>query len=130
MVKNLPAMWETWVRSLGWEDPLEEGVATHSSILTWRIAWQAPLSVGSQRVRHDQVTKHNTAQAFDLPFRETPLLCFTSRAKGCPCRGFEFLTGQCDGRREVHSSEVKVPHSTYAISYKGKLAETGGIMEP
>ena len=36
-VKNLPAMQETWVRSLGWEDPLEEGMATHSSILSWRI---------------------------------------------------------------------------------------------
>ena len=39
MVKNLPAMWETWVRSLGREDPLEEGMATHSSILGWRIPW-------------------------------------------------------------------------------------------
>ena len=39
MVKNPPAMWETWVRSLGWEDPLEEGIATHSSILAWRIPW-------------------------------------------------------------------------------------------
>ena len=39
MVKNLPAMWETWVRSLGWEDPLEKGMATHSSILAWRIPW-------------------------------------------------------------------------------------------
>ena len=38
MVKNLPAMWETWVRSLGWEDPLE-GMATHSSILAWIIPW-------------------------------------------------------------------------------------------
>ena len=37
MVKNLPAVWETWVQSLGWEDPLEEGMATHSSILAWRI---------------------------------------------------------------------------------------------
>ena len=36
-VKNPPAMWETWIQSLGWEDPLEEGMATHSSILTWRI---------------------------------------------------------------------------------------------
>ena len=35
--KNLPAMWETWDRSLGWEDPLEEGMAIHSSVLTWRI---------------------------------------------------------------------------------------------
>ena len=39
MVKNLPAMWETWVQSLGWEDPLEEGTAAHSSILAWRIPW-------------------------------------------------------------------------------------------
>ena len=56
MVKNLPAMRETWVRSLGWEDPLEEGVATHSSILAWRIPWteEAGLlqSMGSQRVGH------------------------------------------------------------------------------
>ena len=37
LVKNLPAMWETWVRSLGWEDPLEKGKATHSNILAWRI---------------------------------------------------------------------------------------------
>ena len=47
-VKNLPAMWETWVWSLGWEGPLEEGMATHSSILAWRIpmdrgAWQAAI---------------------------------------------------------------------------------------
>ena len=38
MVKNLPAMQETWVQSLGWEDPLEEGMATHSSILAWRVS--------------------------------------------------------------------------------------------
>ena len=38
-VKNLPAMWETQVQSLGWEDPLEKGMATHSSILAWRIPW-------------------------------------------------------------------------------------------
>ena len=39
VVKNPPAMWETWVQSLGWEDPLEEGMATHSSVLGWRIPW-------------------------------------------------------------------------------------------
>ena len=39
LVKNLPAMQETWVRSLGWEDPLEKGKATQSSILAWRIPW-------------------------------------------------------------------------------------------
>ena len=39
MVKNMPAMRETWVRSLGWEDPLKKGMATHSSILAWKIPW-------------------------------------------------------------------------------------------
>ena len=39
LVKNQPAMQETWVQSLGWEDPLEKGTATHSSILAWRIPW-------------------------------------------------------------------------------------------
>ena len=39
MVKNLLAMWETWVRFLGWEDPLENGIATYSSTLAWRIPW-------------------------------------------------------------------------------------------
>ena len=39
LVKNLPAMQETWIRSLDWEDPLEEGTDTHSSVLAWRIPW-------------------------------------------------------------------------------------------
>ena len=52
LVKNSPAMRETWIQSLGWEDPLEKGKATHSSILAWRIPWTL-LSMGSQRVRHD-----------------------------------------------------------------------------
>ena len=42
LVMNLPAMQETWVRSLGWEDPLEKGKATHSSTLAWRIPWTSP----------------------------------------------------------------------------------------
>ena len=52
LVKNLPVMQETWVRSLGWEDPLEKRMATHSRILAWRIPWTLQ-SIGSQRVRHD-----------------------------------------------------------------------------
>ena len=52
LVKKLPTMWETWVRSLGWGDPLEKGKATHSSILAWRIP--EPIQpMGSQRVGHD-----------------------------------------------------------------------------
>ena len=57
MVKNLPEMQETWVCSLGWEDLLEKGVATHSSILNWRIPWtEEPGGLQSmewQRVGHD-----------------------------------------------------------------------------
>jgi len=56
-VKNLPAVWETWVPSLSWEDPLEEEMATYSSILAWRISWtEEPGGLQSrrlQRVRHD-----------------------------------------------------------------------------
>ena len=57
MVKNLPAMQETWVRSLGQEDPLKDGMATYSSILAWRILWtEEPgrlQSMGLQRIGHD-----------------------------------------------------------------------------
>ena len=57
MVKNPPAVQETWVQSLGREDPLETGMATHSSILTWNIPWiEKPgrlHSMGLQRIRHD-----------------------------------------------------------------------------
>ena len=56
-VKSLPAMQETWIRSLGWEDPLEKEIATHSSTLAWKIPWiEEPgglQSMGSQRVRHN-----------------------------------------------------------------------------
>ena len=57
MVKNLPARQETQVRSLGWEDILEKGMAVHSSILAWRIPWteepSEPQSIGLQRVGHN-----------------------------------------------------------------------------
>ena len=57
MVKNLPTMQETWVQSLGQEDPLENGMEIHSSILAWRIQWTKEPGelqfMGSQRVRHD-----------------------------------------------------------------------------
>ena len=56
-LKRLPAMRETWVPSLGWEDPLEKEMATHSNILAWRIPWTEEPDglqpIGSQRVGHD-----------------------------------------------------------------------------
>ena len=61
-VKNLPAMQETWIWSLGWEDPLEKGMTTHSSILAWEIPWKEQpgwlQSIGLQRVGHYWATKH------------------------------------------------------------------------
>ena len=57
MVKRQPTVWETWVRSLGQEDPLEKEMATHSSILAWKISWMEEgsmlQSIGSQRVGHN-----------------------------------------------------------------------------
>ena len=56
MVKNPPARWETWVRSLGWEDSLEEGMATHSRILAWRV----PMDRGAWWATVDEVAKSRT----------------------------------------------------------------------
>ena len=70
-VKNLPAMWETWVRSLRWEDPLQKGMATHSSILAWRIpmdrgAWYSPWVAKCQTQLSDQAhTKMGFLMASD-----------------------------------------------------------------
>ena len=66
LVNNPHAMRETWVRSLGWEDPLEKGKATHCSILAWGIPW----TMGSQRVGHDWVT-------FTFTFHLVAQLCLT-----------------------------------------------------
>ena len=67
LVKNPPAMQETYIQSLGWEDPLEEDMATHSSILAWRIPWtEEPgglQSMGLQRVGHDCSALAATAAA-------------------------------------------------------------------
>ena len=78
-VKSLPTMRETWVWSLGLEDPLEKETASHSSILAWRIPWMKEpgrlQSMGSQRVRHDWVTSLSLFSShpsqLELPFRNT-----------------------------------------------------------
>ena len=58
MVKCLPTMWETWVRSLGWEDPLEKEMATHSSTLAWKIPWmEKPVGYGPWCCKESDTTK-------------------------------------------------------------------------
>ena len=68
MVKNPPAMPETWVQFLGWDDPLEKGMETHSSILAWRIPWTEDSdklwSMGSQTIGHDWVAKHSSFSTY------------------------------------------------------------------
>ena len=80
MVKNVPVMQETWVRSLGWENSLEKGMATHSSILAWRSSWtEEPgglQSMGLQRVRYDLLNKQQ--QKFN-PLISKAFLLFTLR---------------------------------------------------
>ena len=61
-LKHLPAMWDTWVQSLGQEDPQEKEMATHSSILAWRIPWTEEPGMGSQRVGRDWATKQQQQQ--------------------------------------------------------------------
>ena len=65
-------MQETWVKSLGWEDPLEKGMATHTSILAWEIPWTEEPdgleSMGSQKVRHNLATKQQEQQAFSVVY--------------------------------------------------------------
>ena len=72
MVRCLPTMQETWVLSLGWEDPLEKEMATHSSTLAWKILWMEEpgrlQSMGSQRVRHDWATSLSFTFSFFSPF--------------------------------------------------------------
>ena len=67
LVKNLSATWETWVRSLGWEDPLEKGKVAHSSILAWRIP-RIVQSMGSQRVGHNWATFTFTCSIFSASY--------------------------------------------------------------
>ena len=87
-VKNLPAVQETWVRSLGWEDPLEKEMETHSSILAWKISWtEEPgglQSMGPQRVRHNWAT--NT-QVYPSPPKVSlcPSIILTSWSSFCHC---------------------------------------------
>ena len=73
-VKNLPATWDTWVRSLRREDPLEKGITTHSSFLAWRIPRTVESSglqsTGSQRAGHDWATKHSPACSEQLNILE------------------------------------------------------------
>ena len=88
MVKNPPAMQETRVQPLGWEDSLKKGLATHSSIRAWRIPWTEELgglqSMGLQRVRHDSTTDTDIYMPIYLLFQFVPLQQENSRKTSTP----------------------------------------------
>ena len=77
MVKNLPAMWETWFRFLGQEDTLEKEMATHSSIFAGGLQ-----SMGSQRVRHDRVINTHIHSNLQFYFKTQPLLITLGMSRG------------------------------------------------
>ena len=108
LVKNLPAMLETWVWSLGWEGAMEKGTATHSSIMAWRIPWtEEPgelQSMGSQRVRHDWVTF--TFQAISTYFTKFFFQQFFSIIE------IEFILVGCKARQVVLCFLMKYDYST------------------
>ena len=110
LVKNRPAMQDTQVQSLGWEDPLEKGMATHSSILSWRIPWtEEPgrlQSFGSQRVGRDWDGKGADCgePGAPAPLREQP---WSSKILALPC---------CSGRnRMIIQAAVEVPVGGYVL---------------
>ena len=97
-VKNLPAMWKTWVQSLGQEDPLEERMAAHPSILAWRIPWtEEPgglQSMGSQRAGHDLAIDTSTTDFIttDL-FLQYKTIILTKRcSKGIRSKNWDIFT--------------------------------------
>ena len=107
LVKNPPAMWETWVQSLGWEDPLEKGKATHSSILAWRIPWTKSIGLQSPTQLnhfHFHYTFTSVAQWCLTLWPHwtilTRILCqwnFPGKNSGVGC---QFLLGGCSRPRD------------------------------
>ena len=102
-LKNPPAMWETWLQSLGWEDPLEEGMATHSSVFAWRIPWTDSLEgyghwVAKRQTR--RATKHSTAHYI---FVTQPLTLIIYITVTKPCSIFGSVTSPRDTELTLHA---------------------------
>ena len=100
-MKNLPAMQETQVQFLGWEDPLEKEMATHSSILAWRIPWtEKPGIRGVTRVGHNLVTKPPPVLRYSLRSRQLA---------GCHEPGFQVPSGEM----------LRIAESEFSLSQQG-----------
>ena len=121
-VKNVPAMQETWVQSLGQEDPLEKGMVTHSSILAWRIPWTEKSgglqAMGSQRVKDDWATNAFTS----LLRAMRSYLLFWMQWRGLPWwRNRWESASQC--RRHGFALWFRKPHASEQLSPRATTAE-------
>ena len=121
-LKRLPAMRETWVQSLGWEDPLEKEMATHSSILAWRILWTEELgglqSTGLQRVGHNWATSLHFSNEGASLLAQLVKICLQ-----CGKPGFNPWVGTISWRRECLPTPVFWPrefHGMYMYSPWGR----------
>ena len=113
-VKNLPALWETWVWSLGQEDPLEKGMATHSSTLVWRFPWTEELqSMELQRAGHNWATNPNIPSLWSLPPTPDPVhLDYHSEGAELPMLYSSFPLAMCFTRGIVYMSML-ISHSSH-----------------
>ena len=114
-VKNLPALQETWVRSLGWEDPLEEGIATHSSMLAWKIPWKEEpgglQSTGSKRTdTTERLSTERSSQCFPGGTSGKESTC---RCRRHERRGLSNWVGQIRCRRKWQPTPVFLPGKSH-----------------
>ena len=117
MIVTLPATQKTWVWFLGWEDPLEKGMATHSSILAWRIPWteEPSVSIGSQRVGHDEAT-HTFTFTFHidlLVFCNLALHPYYFLIRSLPCLKFK-----------LRKFSAIITFNTFSITYLSETQNT------
>ena len=118
MVKRLPAVWETQVRSLGWEDPLEKEMATHSSTLVWKIPWTEDpgrlQSIGSQRVGHDWVTSLSQFSSVQSQLRPTLRPPGLQQARLlCPSPTPRVYSNSCPLSQWCHPAILLLPPSIF-----------------
>ena len=135
MVKSMPAVWETWVQSLAWEDPLEKEMATRSTILAWKIPWlDEPgrlQSMGSQRVGHHWATSLSLSMGFFqarilewvvIPFSRGS---FPPRDQCVSCTADRFFTAEPFGRQGSCSPMIN-PSVTASLKENGRVMLPGG----
>ena len=125
LAKNPPAMPETWVRSLGWEDPLEKGKATHSSILPWRIPWTV-YSMGSPRAGHNWATFtsfHFGQLKKYLSIERNKSEVKKKNSKGPLVQWLELQASTTGGVDLIPSQETKIPYAMQLGQKKKKEEE-------